>query len=314
MRKTHPWLAVLVVWVLFAPARAEVRVESPYEGHPTWLKVQLHCHTTESDGSLSPAQVLQWYRDLGFDAVAITDHNRVTVPPAVPEGLILIPGLEKSTNEGHVVLLGVSTVPEGKDAQAVIDAARALGGYASLAHPSWSVGFSKAELDRLQGFSFTEVFNEVVRPFISGGGWESAVWDYLLSRGERVWGLAVDDLHGEDMFDMARGFVMVNVERASAAAISPAVILSSLAEGNFYATTGLLLDELRVEGGRVTVRVSEPCVFHWQGPQGLPLREEDDVLSDSYEVRGDEGYVRLEVVRERDGATAWVQPFWVTEQ
>ncbi len=260
--RTMRWLVVLLI-VALACARvyAEVRVESAYRGEARWIKAQLHCHTTESDGRLAPAQVLQWYKDLGFEAVAITDHNRVTVAPKVPEGLVVIPGVEKSTNEGHMVLLGVSVVPETKEGQAVIEAATRLGGLVSLAHPAWTAGYSKEELDGLHGYSFVEVFNEVVRPAITGTGWAGAAWDYLLTQGQRVWGMAVDDLHGDEMSDMARGFVMVNVAEMTASGV-----LARLAEGNFYATTGLLLEQLRVEGARVTARVAQPSCFHWQAP------------------------------------------------
>ena len=53
-------------------------------------------------------------------------------------------------------------------------------------------------------------------------------------------------------------------------------------------------------------------MFPLAGPYGLALRHKDDVLGDSYQVQGNEGYVRLEIVREHDGATLWLQPFWVS--
>ena len=39
------------------------------------LKGALHCHTTKSDGKLTPDEVLKVYRDLGFDFIALTDHD-----------------------------------------------------------------------------------------------------------------------------------------------------------------------------------------------------------------------------------------------
>lgn len=39
------------------------------------LKVALHVHTTRSDGSLEPTEVIQNHIDAGFDAVCITDHD-----------------------------------------------------------------------------------------------------------------------------------------------------------------------------------------------------------------------------------------------
>lgn len=52
-------------------------------------KVQLHCHTNASDGYLTVKEVVQKSYDLGYDAVAITDHGTINkgwnvVPDLVP--------------------------------------------------------------------------------------------------------------------------------------------------------------------------------------------------------------------------------------
>lgn len=66
------------------------------------LKGALHTHTTKSDGKLEPMEVLRVYRDLGFDFVAITDHDFLVMPEAyaeVPdefEGMLVYKGIEKT--------------------------------------------------------------------------------------------------------------------------------------------------------------------------------------------------------------------------
>jgi len=66
------------------------------------LKGALHTHTTCSDGELMPAEVLRVYRDLGFDFVALTDHDFIMQPNAyvnVPdefEGMFVFKGVEKT--------------------------------------------------------------------------------------------------------------------------------------------------------------------------------------------------------------------------
>ena len=61
-----------------------------------FLKCNFHCHTTCSDGRLSPKDVMAAYRALDYDVLAITDHREVTRPTAdeIPAGLTLIPGTE----------------------------------------------------------------------------------------------------------------------------------------------------------------------------------------------------------------------------
>jgi len=57
-----------------------------------WYRGNLHTHTTESDGDSSPADVVRWYREHGYDFLVISDHNRVTT--VHDDKLLLIPGEE----------------------------------------------------------------------------------------------------------------------------------------------------------------------------------------------------------------------------
>ncbi len=41
----------------------------------TFYKTNLHCHTTFSDGKLTPEEVKEHYKSLGYSAVAFTDHD-----------------------------------------------------------------------------------------------------------------------------------------------------------------------------------------------------------------------------------------------
>mgnify|MGYP000789433803 FL=1 len=39
-----------------------------------WYKGNLHTHSTNSDGRLSPEEVIKLYREEGYDFLALTDH------------------------------------------------------------------------------------------------------------------------------------------------------------------------------------------------------------------------------------------------
>ncbi|MEW6459063.1 MAG: PHP domain-containing protein, partial [Bacillota bacterium] len=48
------------------------------------MPADLHVHTTASDGTVTPAGVVQLARALGLGAIAITDHDTVSgVAPAL---------------------------------------------------------------------------------------------------------------------------------------------------------------------------------------------------------------------------------------
>ena len=58
-----------------------------------FFKGNLHCHTTESDGKLSPDEVVALYRDLGYDFLALTDHRRLSAPTHLEGCMLLLSGM-----------------------------------------------------------------------------------------------------------------------------------------------------------------------------------------------------------------------------
>src|SRR5947208_8656170 len=72
-------------------------------------RIDLHLHTTYSDGSLPPAEVLLLARKAGVTALAITDHDIVDgIPEAIEAGrrlgIEIIPGIEVSSRHGETEL------------------------------------------------------------------------------------------------------------------------------------------------------------------------------------------------------------------
>ncbi len=74
---------------------------------PGWVRGDLHCHSTYSDGDSTPEALLDRARSLGFDFLGITDHNAPPFagrPPDDPS--LLIPGTAVTTYGGHSECLG----------------------------------------------------------------------------------------------------------------------------------------------------------------------------------------------------------------
>ena len=66
------------------------------------FRADLHCHSTCSDGSLTPSEVLQLAKERGLSGLAITDHDTVDAYPAILSeaeqlGIEMISGVEFST-------------------------------------------------------------------------------------------------------------------------------------------------------------------------------------------------------------------------
>lgn len=75
--------------------------------------IDLHTHSTESDGTLTPQELMQLASDSGLSAIALTDHDTVgglskAKPIAEKLGIELVPGIELSTdyNGTEVHMLG----------------------------------------------------------------------------------------------------------------------------------------------------------------------------------------------------------------
>ncbi len=82
----------------------------------------LHAHSTHSDGTWTPAQLLEEAERIGLGAVALTDHNTVAGLPefldaARGRGVEAVPGIEFSTDylDLDVHILGLFIKPEHYD-------------------------------------------------------------------------------------------------------------------------------------------------------------------------------------------------------
>ncbi|HMD03028.1 MAG TPA: PHP domain-containing protein [Candidatus Baltobacteraceae bacterium] len=88
------------------------------------MLVDFHSHTTESDGTLSPAELVAAMRARGVSIFSITDHDTLAAYAAVadPAWGTLVPGVEINTtyrgNEVHV--LGYGFAPDDAGLQAIL--------------------------------------------------------------------------------------------------------------------------------------------------------------------------------------------------
>ncbi|MGQ9543085.1 MAG: PHP-associated domain-containing protein [Candidatus Bathyarchaeia archaeon] len=145
------------------------------------LRIDTHIHTTMSaDAYTQIEQIPLMVRLKGIDGVAITDHDKFSNHQV--EGMIIIPGIEVSAMEGHILALGnVGDISPGLSVDETVRLIHERGGVAVLAHPYDIVrGGIKPSMvsERLDGI---ETINSRANPF--------RLSKYLAERASRRLGL-----------------------------------------------------------------------------------------------------------------------------
>ncbi|MGQ9681583.1 MAG: PHP domain-containing protein [Anaerolineae bacterium] len=283
-------------------------------GH--WYRGNLHTHSTASDGLRTPQEAADWYREQGYDFIALTDHDvLVDVGDLSAPGFLVLPGQEAHPDRNllgevyHLVAVGSRrglAFDQNTPVQEAINALRDAGGLVFLAHPYWA-GMTLPDMLPLEGLAGVEVYNTVCDLFAKGVS--APHWDDLLARGRLLWGLAVDDAHWFGR-DSGRGWVWVK-----APALTQEHILDALASGCFYASQGPRIEAFEVSGEEVHVRCSPARSIRFVSylGHGRHWRADDDdhlLTEAAFPLAKLRGYVRAECT-DAQGHSAWSPPVFL---
>jgi predicted metal-dependent phosphoesterase TrpH len=303
---------------------------SPDGGTGRWYKGNLHTHTLNSDGDSTPQEVATWYREHGYQFLALSDHNYLTDPAGLNavlagrEKFLLLPAeevtdayLKKPIHINAYNLEREVQPMHGDSVSATIrnnvEAIRAVKGLPSVNHPNFHWAITAEDLLKIKNLRVFEVYNgHPTVNNVGGGGAMSLdeMWDVLLSAGQRLYGIAVDDAHvfkrtGQEFANPGRGWICVRAESLSAANI-----ISAIEAGQFYASSGVQLTDIHVSNEEYSVEVkareTEKFTTYFIGNGGRVLAKSFDTIS-KYRFGGSEKYVRARI-ESSFGSTAWTQP------
>ncbi len=124
----------------------------------------LHVHTVHSgDSPCRVKEAIESAKEKNLSGIAITDHNSVDALTevkklSIPEDFLVIPGIEISSKDGHILALGIKEEIESYlSASETVEKIKEKGGIAIAAHP-FSLSdkpFSplKAEFDAIEVYN-----------------------------------------------------------------------------------------------------------------------------------------------------------------
>jgi len=299
-----------------------------------WYKGNTHTHTTNSDGDELPRRVVRWYLDHNYNFLVISDHDYLTDTKYLDtdenDDFILILGEEITDRaEGkpvHLNGIGINRFVEKQGGKTILEtlqnniyAINKAGGIAQINHPNWKYSFNHEILSSVKDCHLMEIYNisKDCNNFTAGGfpGMEE-IWDKVLSKGNLIYGVISDDTHnyiGEFSSEKAnpgRGWIMVRAKT-----LTQEEIISSMKKGDFYATIGIILKDLKISEKEYSLEIvpylDAKYTTLFIGKNGKILSEEYGTTP-KYLIKGNEGYIRARVFSST-GDFAITQPLFLSK-
>lgn len=365
-----------------------------------YYKGNLHTHSYWSDGDEFPEMIMEWYKNKGYDFLALSDHNIIaegekwkTIPKDSlyqnafadylqkfgedwvvykkdsagthvklktleefrplfeEEGKFLIFKAEEVTAylDEKAVHMGAINIQEeiqpreGKTIVELIqnnlDAIREQSERTGvpilqhLNHPNFTYAITANDIIQIDGERFFEVFNG--HPYVNNYGdsihssteemWDEVNIAYLQAGKPLLYGLATDDSHhyhkfGSRYSNAGRGWVMVKANQ-----LEPHSLIENMEAGNFYATTGVELQDVSYNNDVLSVEIHPEMGVEYmiQFIGALKSDLESKILKTvkanaaSFPLSKEHLFVRAKVIssklkenpyREGDVKVAWTQP------
>ena len=307
-----------------------------------FFKANLHCHTTLSDGKMTPQQVKDWYKAHGYSIVAFTDHSKYrTYPELQDEDFVAVAGVEAAWTcldpnnpplkyklchinfwakdpETAVYVPEEPTYDVGVINRYIANMKK-NGWLCGLNHPGWSLQTTE-EIHGIHGLTTFEVYNNAAFTRHNNGDGQTYYAVYLNS-GNHAYAVATDDNHigfdpdgrisEED--DTCGGWINISMPT-----LSYVNFFDALENGRFYATTGPEIHELYIDEERDVLVVSCSPVklvlikgIHTRQVDRI-LKREDSITHAEFplsQIRKKEPFIRLEIMDSK-GKRAYSQPYY----
>jgi len=304
----------------------------PFSTPGRFWRGNLHTHSTLSDGALAPEQVIEAYKDAGYDFLQLSDHflERFGWPIADTRRwrsnrFTTLIGAEvhaPATRVGelwHIVATGLPldfAAPTRKETGPQLAArARAQGAFVAIAHPAWSQ-LTVEDGRALESAHAVEIYNHgsAVETDRGDGFY---LLDQLLNEGRRLTAIATDDAHfRHGDYDAFGGFVEVK-----ASSLEPEALLEALKAGHFYSSQGPRFDEVSLSAHEISIACTPvQAITVVTGTSRALTRVGRQITGATFDLtkagagnraRGAPATWARVVVIDAAGRRAWTNPIWI---
>jgi hypothetical protein len=198
-------------------------------------------------------------------------------------------------------------------------------------HPNFGWAVKIEDMMGIKGERFFEVYNG--HPHVHNYGdsttmgmdelWDKLLIYYIEQKKPLLYGLATDDSHHYleyrvGMSNPGRGWIMVKAD-----SLTPVSIINAMEKGDFYATTGVELKEIKFKNGKLEVAVNPVAgisyTIQFWGVIGKERKMFKEIkgTEGSYKMTKKDLYVRAKIISSKlqenpfqdgDVETAWTQP------
>ncbi len=304
---------------------------SPFSGPGRFWRGNLHTHSTLSDGALAPGDVVQAYKNAGYDFMMLSDHflDRYHWPVADTRAFrsnnfTTIIGSELHAPETkvgelwHIIGAGLPLdfpgCSKNETGAQVAERAAEAGAFIGIAHPAWSQ-LTMEDSRAIACAHAVEVYNHGC--FVEsdrGDGWY--LLDQMLTEGRRLTAFATDDAHfkTDDAFG---GWVQVKAD-----SLDPDTLLTALKKGDYYSSQGPVIYDMELEGTELHVTCSPAnTIVAICGNSRTAGRTGKSITSATVDLKKcEEGWLlrerspwfRVSVI-DGAGKRAWSNPIWWDE-
>jgi hypothetical protein len=282
-------------------------LDSPYQAM-LFYKGQLDVQSNLGVGHAVPRDLSRAYERAGYQWVAVTDQNTLTLTSQFDTPNILaVPGTEMIYPFAHLLAYGTDVVPTATSIQQAVDFVHKEAGAVILARPKDPPAVTVDQALAVKGLDAIQVYDARLHrenPVVSDA---TDMWDQMLSRGSRL-----PAVIGDDTIDLAGanstlGQTSVDVQVPE---LTPPLIYDAIRHGAFVDSTGVrVLGVDTSSGDRIRVITTDATSIQWYGEGGALLTTTNGP-DGTYRVSWKERYVRAVALR-GDGAKAWTQPVFV---